>query len=148
LVLNDKAEVVSTKDLPFRSERTVFAAPSIIRLIHFVRVPFRNRVPLNRRAVFARDHHRCQYCGAAAENIDHVVPRSRGGQHTWDNVVASCQPCNARKGDKLLEHTNLVLRRRPVAPHALTWVLVAVGNVSPDWEPYLDASVGFGALSA
>ena len=148
LVLNEKAEVVSSGSRKLRSERTVFEAPSVIRLVHFVRVPFRNRVPLNRRAIFARDHHRCQYCTEAAENIDHVIPRSRGGQHIWENVVASCQPCNARKGDKMLDQTNLVLRRRPVAPHSLTWVLVAVGNVSPDWEPFLDTNAGWAALSA
>lgn len=146
LVLNQKAEIVSAADRPMRSERSSFLTPSVIRLIHFVRVPFRSRVPLNRRAVFARDAHKCQYCGAGAENLDHVIPRSRGGQHVWENVVAACQPCNARKGDTMLEHTNMVLRRRPQAPHALTWVLVAVGNVQPDWEPYL--SMSFTALSA
>lgn len=142
LVLNEKAEVVSSQDRPYRSERTVFQAPSVIRLIQFVKVPFRKRVPLNRRAVFARDHYRCQYCGVAAENIDHVLPRSRGGLHLWENVVAACRPCNARKGDLLLEHSGMTLRRRPSAPHALTWVLVAVGDLRPDWAPYL------GALSA
>lgn len=139
LVLKEKAEVVSTQDRPFRSERTAFLAPSVIRLIQFVKVPFRTRVPLNRRAVFARDHHKCQYCGAAAENIDHVLPRSRGGQHIWENVVAACRPCNAKKGDALLEHSGMHLRRRPTAPHALTWVLVAVGDMRPDWAPFLTA---------
>lgn len=148
LVLKEKAEVVSSGDRPLRSERTIFQAPSIIRLIHFVKVPFRSRVPLNRRSVFARDGHRCQYCGAAAENIDHVVPRSRGGEHVWENVVASCRPCNARKGDHLLENTAMVLRRRPTAPQALTWVLFAVGSVRPDWEPYLGLAPGASALSA
>ena len=84
--------------------------PSVIRLHHFVRVPHRNRVPLSRRAVFARDGHRCQYCNRAAENIDHVVPRSRGGTHAWDNVVASCRSCNARKEDRLLSEAGLRLR--------------------------------------
>lgn len=146
LVLNRKAEIVSTADRPFRSERVAYETPSVIRLVQYVRVPFRTRVPLNRRAVFARDNNRCQYCTAPAENIDHVTPRSRGGTHTWENVVASCQPCNARKGDKFLDQTNLVLRRKPQAPHSLTWVLVAVGNVAPDWEPFLGISAE--ALSA
>ena len=146
LVLNQKAELVSAANRPFRSERFAFETPSVIRLVQYVRVPFRNRVPLNRRAVFARDSNRCQYCTATAENIDHVIPRSRGGEHIWENVVASCQPCNARKGDKYLDQTNLVLRRRPQAPHSLTWVLVAVGNVAPDWEPYLGGYAS--ALSA
>ncbi len=144
LVLKQKAEVIHESDRSLRSERTVFTAPSVIRLIHFVKVPFRTKVPLNRRAVFARDANRCQYCHAPAENIDHVVPRSKGGPHSWDNVVAACRPCNAKKGDSLLENTSMVLRKRPVAPHTLTWMVVAVGSMSPDWEPYLST----GALSA
>lgn len=147
LVMKEKAEVVHLTERALRSERAVFPAPSVIRLVQFVKVPFRTRVPLNRRAVFARDNHRCQYCAAAAENIDHVVPRARGGQHVWENVVASCRPCNARKGDQPLEQTGLTLRRRPQAPQALTWILVAVGDVRPDWEPYLLGSIG-SALSA
>jgi 5-methylcytosine-specific restriction endonuclease McrA len=144
LVLKQKAEVVHESDRELRSERTVFCAPSVIRLIHFVKVPFRTKVPLNRRAVFARDANRCQYCAAPAENIDHVIPRSKGGPHAWDNVVAACRPCNAKKGDSLLEQTSMVLRKRPVAPHTLTWMIVAVGSMSPDWEPYL----AHGAMSA
>ena len=148
LVLNAKAEIVSSSDRWLHSERAMFQAPSVIRLIHFVRVPFRSRVPLNRRSVFARDAHRCQYCAAAAENIDHVIPRSRGGEHAWENVVAACRPCNAKKGDQLLEHTSMVLRRRPVAPHAVTWILFAIGTVRPDWEPYLGFDPAAPALSA
>ena len=148
LVLKAKAEVVSSTDRALHSERTVFQAPSVIRLIHFVRVPFRSRIPLNRRSVFARDGHRCQYCGAAAENIDHVVPRSRGGEHAWENVVAACRACNAKKGDHFLENTSMVLRRRPVAPQAVTWILFAVGSVRPEWEPFLGIAAPASAMSA
>jgi 5-methylcytosine-specific restriction endonuclease McrA len=109
----------------------------VIRLRHFVKVPFRRRAPLNRRGVFARDGHSCQYCGVTAESIDHVVPRSKGGEHTWENVVAACRPCNVRKRDRLLHETTMVLRRRPTAPRELTWVVVAVGTVPQHWEPYL-----------
>jgi 5-methylcytosine-specific restriction endonuclease McrA len=137
LVIKQKAEIIHAADRVIRSERSIFDAPSVIRLVQFVRVPFRSRVPLNRRAVFARDGHRCQYCGAAAENLDHVIPRSKGGPHTWDNVVASCTPCNARKGDKLLENTNMVLRRRPAAPSSSTWLASAFGNPHATWMPYL-----------
>ena len=91
LVLKDKAEVVARNGAELHSERRVIPVPSVIRLVHFVRVPYRSRVPLSRRAVFARDGHRCQYCNRAAENIDHIVPRSRGGEHAWENVVASCR---------------------------------------------------------
>ena len=113
LVLKDKAEIVARNGAELHSERRVIPVPSVIRLVHFVRVPFRNRVPLSRRAVFARDGHRCQYCSRAAENIDHVVPRSRGGEHAWENVVASCRSCNARKEDRTLAEAGLRLRRAP-----------------------------------
>jgi 5-methylcytosine-specific restriction endonuclease McrA len=145
LVLREKAEVLHATDRAFHSERAALPEPSVIRLTYFVKVPFRARAALNRRAVFARDDHRCQYCGAAAENIDHVIPRSRGGPHTWENVVAACRPCNTRKEDRLVHEVGLVLRRRPVAPQELTWIVVAVGTVHPHWEPYLRSGA---ALSA
>jgi len=145
LVLKEKAEVLHTSDRVLHSARTTMAVPSVIRLTYFVKVPFRARAALNRRAVFARDGGRCQYCGAAAENIDHVIPRSRGGPHVWENVVAACRPCNTRKEDRLVHEVGLILRRRPTAPKELTWIIVAVGTVHPHWEPYLQ---GADALSA
>jgi 5-methylcytosine-specific restriction endonuclease McrA len=137
LVLDTKAELLSATDRAFHSERSVFPEPSVVRLTYYVRVPFQARVALNRRAVFVRDGHRCQYCDEPAENIDHVIPRSRGGAHTWDNVVAACRPCNARKMDRLLHETSMKLRRPPRAPRERTWILASVGAVRPDWEPYL-----------
>ncbi len=137
LVLMDKAEIIARNGGELHSERATLPIPAVIRLVHFVRVPFRNRVPLSRRAVFARDRHRCQYCNHNAENIDHVVPRSRGGEHTWDNVVASCRACNARKEDRLPQECGLSLRRRPRAPHASLWLIATVGSIDPLWEPYL-----------
>lgn len=137
LVLDRKAELLSAGSGRFRSERRSFPEPSVVRLSHYVKVPYQARIALNRRAVFARDGHRCQYCGAAAENIDHVIPRSRGGTHTWDNVVAACRPCNTRKEDRFLHETNLRLRRPPSIPRERLFVLIACGGVRPDWEPYL-----------
>jgi 5-methylcytosine-specific restriction endonuclease McrA len=140
LLLDGKAELLSPGRGRFRSERASFPEPSVVRLCTYVKVPYRARIALNRRAVFARDGHRCQYCGAAAENIDHVIPRSRGGTHTWDNVVAACRPCNTRKEDRLLHETNLRLRRPPSLPRDRVFVLVATGGRRPDWEPYLAAA--------
>ena len=141
LVLKEKAEVVHATAGALRSEKVAFPEPSVIRLTYYVKVPFRTRAALSRRAVFARDDHRCQYCGAAAENIDHVIPRSRGGPHTWENVVAACRPCNARKEDRLVHEAGMKLRRRPAAPRELTWIIVAVATASrsvPDeWLAYL-----------
>lgn len=137
LVLDDKAEMVSATDRAFHSERASWPEPSVVRLSYYVRVPYQARVALNRRAVFVRDGHRCQYCNAPAENIDHVIPRSKGGPHTWENVVAACRPCNARKMDHFLHETNMRLRHQPRAPRERIWILAAVGAVRPDWEPYL-----------
>lgn len=138
LVLSEKAELMVDTGASFRSQRAVFPEPSVVRLLAFVKVPYRARVALNRRAVFLRDAHRCQYCGATAENIDHVVPRSRGGTHTWDNVVAACRPCNARKEDRLLHETHMRLRRVPTCPSGRVWTLLAMGVLHPDWEPFLE----------
>ncbi|HVM09247.1 MAG TPA: HNH endonuclease [Acidimicrobiales bacterium] len=137
LVIDDKAELVADTGRAFHSARAAFAEPSIVRLLAYVKVPYRNRVALNRRAIFLRDNHRCQYCGAAAENIDHVVPRSRGGTHSWENVVAACRPCNARKEDRFLHETHMRLRRSPAAPIGRAWMLLAMGGLRPEWEPYL-----------
>jgi len=137
LVLDHKADVLHDTGEALRSERLTLAVPSVIRLRHFVKVPYRRRAPLNRRGIFARDGHRCQYCSAGAESIDHVVPRSKGGEHTWENVVAACRSCNVRKRDRLLHETSMVLRGTPTAPRELTWVIVAVGSVPENWAPYL-----------
>lgn len=138
LVLRERADVVASNGKLWRSERLRLSSPSVIRLRNFVRIPYSRRVPLNRKTVFLRDAHRCQYCGHQAENLDHVVPKSQGGSHTWENVVACCRHCNTRKGGRTPQEAGLSLRRRPVAPRLQTRLLVATG-VSPDpaWEPYL-----------
>jgi 5-methylcytosine-specific restriction endonuclease McrA len=137
LVLDHKADMLHDTGDALHSERLTVAVPSVIRLRQFVKVPYRRRAPLNRRGIFARDGHRCQYCGGAAESIDHVHPRSKGGEHIWENVVAACRTCNVRKRDRLLHETSMELRRPPVAPREMTWVVVAVGTVPELWAPYL-----------
>ena len=111
--------------------------PSVVRLARYVLVPRERSVAVNRRTVFARDGQHCQYCGSAAESIDHVMPRSRGGTHTWDNVVAACRRCNTRKEDRLPHEVGLVLRRQPaaprqtgVAPRHVRWSTRGLGPVS------------------
>ena len=137
LQLDGKAEVLHYTGGVFRAARARFGEPSVVRLRYYVKVPYQARIALNRRAVFARDGHRCQYCGASAENIDHVIPRSRGGTHAWENVVAACRPCNTRKRDRLLEESGMRLHRIPVAPRERSWILVASGSVRAEWEPFL-----------
>jgi 5-methylcytosine-specific restriction endonuclease McrA len=135
LVLKDKAEVVMSNGMIFHAERIEIEAPSVVRLRRFVRIPYRPRAPLTRRAVFARDDWTCQYCGAQAENLDHVIPRSRGGEHVWENVVAACRRCNAKKENRLLAEARLTLARRPFAPS--DGFRLSLGRPEPGWELYL-----------
>lgn len=142
LLVREKAELVEPQGGQWASARMTVPVPAVIRLRRYVRVPYRRRVPLNRRAVFARDGHRCQYCGTGAENLDHVVPRSRGGSHTWENVVAACRRCNTRKGDRSPEEAGLSLAALPRAPRQHGWILVGLGcPPHPSWHPYLSAAV-------
>ncbi len=143
LVMNRKAEVVHAEDRCLRSEVLSVEVPSVIRLTYFVCVPFRRRAALSRRAVFLRDGFRCQYCGAKAENIDHVIPRSKGGPHIWENVVAACRGCNGSKRNLTPREAGLRLRTPPSPPSDYTWLAAAAGRLHPDWCNYL--SVGMSA---
>lgn len=138
LLVNRKADLVHAGGDVWSSEREEFRVPTVIRLRTYVRVPFRRRIPLNRKAVFARDRHRCQYCGTSAENLDHVMPRSRGGDHTWENVVAACRSCNTRKGDRTPDEAGMQLRETPRAPRRHGWILIgASAPPDPSWHQYL-----------
>jgi 5-methylcytosine-specific restriction endonuclease McrA len=137
LALKGKAEVVHTNGHLYRSERLELHAPSVVRLKYFVKVPYRARASLSRRAVLVRDHFECQYCGAKAENVDHIIPKSRGGAHSWENVVAACRRCNARKENRSPSDVGMHLRRVPRPPHESVWIVVAVDRIDPHWEQYL-----------
>jgi 5-methylcytosine-specific restriction endonuclease McrA len=137
LVLTGKADTVDVTDQLLRSERLTFQIPSVVRLRYYVKVPFGRRSALSRRGVFARDGHRSQYCGGRAESLDHVHPRSRGGEHIWENVVACCRRCNMNKRDHLLAETSMRLTRPPIEPPSGAWVAFAVSDVPMAWAPYL-----------
>jgi 5-methylcytosine-specific restriction endonuclease McrA len=128
LLVTGQAETLefsSVQTWEVRSPSVVLQVPEHIRLTsgnpeRQWKVP-----PVNRREVFRRDHHACQYCGSTKRlTLDHVIPRSKGGTHTWDNVVAACETCNSTKGDspserlrqRLLHETRMVLRSKPKAP--------------------------------
>ena len=117
LVFKGKAEVLEEHGTPLRSATDTFARPHVIRLVQFVRVPRAAQRKISRRALFARDGWSCVYCGTSGGRLtlDHVVPRSRGGESVWENVVTACAPCNLRKGDRLPEEVSMTLRRPPRA---------------------------------
>lgn len=140
LVLTAKAVVLEAGATTLHSERLTVPTPVVIRLTRYVRVPYRSRAPLSRQGVLARDSHRCQYCGSAAETLDHVVPRSRGGRHVWENLVAACRRCNHTKADRTLDELGWSLDRLPLAPRGIQRLMLAHGRWEPAWEPYVGMS--------
>ncbi|WP_449386380.1 HNH endonuclease [Cellulomonas soli] len=137
LLLLDKAVVERAGEAVLRSEHLTVEAPSVVRLHRFVKVPRRTRVPITRRGVLARDRERCAYCSARADTIDHVVPRSRSGPHSWENVVAACRRCNHRKADHLLSELGWTLPFTPATPVASVLGASAQHDLLTEWEPYL-----------
>ncbi|WP_327148044.1 HNH endonuclease [Nocardia sp. NBC_01329] len=140
LLVCDKADAVHHDPTGpvLHSAGAAVAIPSVIRLRTYVRVPYRARVPMTRAALMQRDRYRCGYCGGKAETIDHVIPRSRGGEHSWENCVASCAPCNHRKADKLLSELGWTLRAPLVSPRGPHWRLLStVNELDPVWLQYL-----------
>jgi 5-methylcytosine-specific restriction endonuclease McrA len=139
LLLKQKAELVERHKWTLRSEHTTLPRPMVIRLVTYVNVPRdTHRRKITRRAVFARDGWTCQYCGARSNlTVDHVIPRSKGGASTWDNIVASCAPCNRRKGDLLPAQANMVPRHAPRAPNPHVFIHVASPTIPTAWRQWL-----------
>jgi 5-methylcytosine-specific restriction endonuclease McrA len=139
LVWKGKAEIIESHDRPFRSATTNHPRPHVIRLVTYVRVPRTVTRRISRRVLFARDGWQCAYCGSPSTRLtlDHVVPRSRGGTSVWENVVASCAPCNHRKGDRLLEETSMTLRTSPRPPSPVLFIRLAAEHVPDTWRMYL-----------
>ena len=139
LLLKDKAELIEHANWDLHAESLTLPRPVVIRLVSYVRVPRdTHRRKITRRAVFARDGWACQYCGSRSNlTVDHVVPRSKGGVSTWDNIVASCAPCNRRKGDALLRQVGMSLRCKPRRPHAHVFIHVASPSIPAAWRAYL-----------
>jgi 5-methylcytosine-specific restriction endonuclease McrA len=138
LLLKNRAEIIESGVGELHSESMSMSTPVVIRLIVYVRIPRNMHRRITRRAIFARDGHACQYCGAEGTlTIDHVVPRSRGGEHEWENVVASCWPCNKRKGNALPREAGMKLTRTPRLPTVLTFIFIATPSPPTAWEPWL-----------
>ena len=139
LVFKGKAEVIEELAHPLHSASSTFPWPHVIRLMTYVRVPRAVQRKISRRALFARDGWKCVYCGTASGRLtlDHVVPRSRGGDSVWENVVTSCAPCNLRKGNRLPHEVSMELRRPPRAPAPVLFIRLAAPTIPDGWQPYL-----------
>jgi 5-methylcytosine-specific restriction endonuclease McrA len=141
LLLKEKAEIVEAAEAWLHSEQLALPVPLVIRLVYYVRIPRRFSLPLSRRTVLARDHYTCQYCGERLPKgqltIDHVMPRSRGGETRWGNVATACGPCNRRKGDRTPEEARMPLRREPRRPRYLALTLLEGATAPPAWSKYM-----------
>ncbi len=142
LVLKGVAHAEESHALHFHASRAHFPVPSVIRLVDYRRIPHRTRA-LSRKNILLRDRNTCQYCGlvstAAEMTLDHVVPRSRGGKSSWENLVACCQRCNHRKGDRLPAEAGMKLMRepRPFNLHTSRHLMRMIGRGDEKWRKYL-----------
>lgn len=139
LLLKEKAEMIEQSERTLHSAYDSMTRPMVIRLISYVRVPRdTHRRKITRRAVFARDDWTCQYCGSRQQlTVDHVIPRSKGGSSSWDNIVAACAPCNRRKGDALLRQAGMELARAPRVPSPNVFIQVASPTIPATWQQYM-----------
>lgn len=138
LVYLQKAEVVDSVEHQFlRSVSQFYQMPSIIRLTHYVRMPYKS-VMLSRQNIFKRDKHKCLYCGIDDNlTLDHVLPRSRGGKTSWTNLVTACKRCNSKKGDFTPEEARMPLPYKPYKPSYMVFLHEFSGGGDASWLPYL-----------
>src|SRR5581483_4478126 len=141
LLLKEKAELIEAAQAKIRAERIQLDMPLVIRLVTYVPIPRRLPLPLSRRTVLARDVYTCQYCGSQPGRneltIDHIVPRSRGGTTSWENVVTACGPCNRRKGNRTPDEAGMKLLSTPGRPRFVAVVLLGEANAHEVWSKYL-----------
>lgn len=138
LLIKDKAEQVE------HNGRFIYPGmplPTVIRLRHYIRVPYKE-ISLTRRNIFYRDSHNCQYCGCSGDSLtlDHVVPRSRGGGDSWENIVTACVRCNIKKGNRTPREANMPLERPPRRPHSSLYFEVTKhvrSGRNSEWSKYI-----------
>ncbi len=140
LVITGRATMILNGRGEIQTVSRAYPRPSIIRLEHMVKRP-RVRVRLSKREVLRRDNYTCQYCGqrTLTLTVDHIIPRSLGGQHTWENLVAACPACNHRKGGRLLEQAQMRLLHPAVEPPAsATYLFGRHLQENLEWLPFVD----------
>jgi 5-methylcytosine-specific restriction endonuclease McrA len=140
LLLLTKAELIAPKDgLVLRSVNNKVPLPSIIRLSRYIKIPHK-KIELSRKNILRRDGYRCQYCGTTSGNltVDHIIPKSRGGTDTWENLVTACISCNNKKGNRTPEEAGMKLLAKPRKPNHIIFIKSFVGSsIDSQWKPYL-----------
>jgi 5-methylcytosine-specific restriction endonuclease McrA len=134
-----KAETVLKDDIKvLHSVDSKYPWPSIIRISKFIRVPYK-KVVLTRKNILRRDGYKCAYCGRSdiPLTVDHVFPKARGGEDSWENLITACTICNNKKGDKTPEEARLNMIYRPFKPSHIMFIKNVVGRLDERWKPYL-----------
>jgi 5-methylcytosine-specific restriction endonuclease McrA len=142
LVLKGVARTEERGSRFFTSASLRMPIPSVIRLVEYIHIPF-ERKSISRKNILLRDHNTCQYCGVSSSpqelTLDHVLPRARGGESSWDNLVASCRKCNNRKGNKTPEEAGMRLLKKPqsFSMHVNRQIMRYLGRADENWRKYL-----------
>ncbi len=138
LVYLNKAELVAESSSYYlRTVSSSFPMPTVIRLHRYINLPYKG-VMMTRQNIFKRDGHRCVYCGTHEElTLDHVLPKSRGGRTSWDNLATACKRCNTRKGDCTPEEASMPMRQRPFKPSFILFLREYSGTTEESWMPFL-----------
>ncbi len=140
LIYNGKAEMLENGVGFIHSSSDIFPIPSVIKLEHMIKRP-RPEIKFTRLGVFHRDNHTCQYCGQESRELtlDHIIPRYRGGEHTWENVVSACVPCNRHKAGRTPEQARMKLIHQPSRPRGNTKFFISPNHQKrlSGWQKYL-----------
>jgi 5-methylcytosine-specific restriction endonuclease McrA len=138
LLFLEKAELLHDRpDMMLRTVTEEYSYPSVIRLKRYIRLPY-SKIALSRRNIMKRDRQTCQYCGIKSDlTLDHVMPKSRGGRDSWENLTTACNTCNVKKGNRTPEEAGMPLKSKPYRPIHITFFQNLLGSVQADWRPYL-----------
>lgn len=115
-----------------------YPVPSVIRLNRYIRIPYK-KIDLSRKNIMRRDGYRCQYCGCKTKELtlDHIIPKSRGGADTWDNLTTACKKCNNKKGNRTPEEAGMKLLNPPSRPNHILFFKQYVDKFDDTWRPFL-----------
>jgi 5-methylcytosine-specific restriction endonuclease McrA len=138
LLYLQKAEMIAEDQINLlRTIRQAYPRPLVIRLHRYVRMPYKG-ISLTRQNILRRDRNQCQYCGSTRNlTLDHLLPRSRGGQSTWYNLITACSRCNSRKGDRTPEEVEMKLSRKPYKPSLVSFLRDSIQDSDHAWMPFL-----------
>ncbi len=137
LVIKGRAEIIKNDVNIIRSETITYTKPLIIRLFNYISHKTKN-LRVNRQRLYKRDNNECAYCGSKKElTIDHIIPKSRGGKNTWNNLITCCLPCNLKKGDKTPDEARMPLRFQPKTPT----LFINESSIAKIWEDYKSSFV-------